>query len=71
MMEYTKNSCVLNFWKWEEGRGKFYYEISTLLIFDLLIILFTLYHCKLIAVNLQLIKHTPNPSLEGSLQYIL
>ena len=35
MMEYTKNSCVLNFWKWEEGRGKFYYQISTFLIFDL------------------------------------
>jgi hypothetical protein len=29
MMEYAKNSCVLNFWEWEVGRGKFYDEIST------------------------------------------
>ena len=47
MMEYAKNSCVLNFWKWEVGRGKFYDEISTSIIFDLLIILIKLSHCKL------------------------
>jgi hypothetical protein len=67
MMEYAKNSCVLNFWKWEVGRGKFYDEISTSIIFDLLIILIKLSHCKLSTVNLQLLKHTPNPSREGSL----
>lgn len=46
MMEYTKSSCVLNFWKLEAGRGKFCDEISTSVIFDLLIILITLSHCK-------------------------
>jgi hypothetical protein len=66
MMEYTKNSCVLNFWKLEAGRRKFCDEISTSLIFDLLIILFTLYHCKLTTKT-----HTLSPSLEGSLQCIL
>ena len=39
MMEYTKNSCVLNFWKLEVGSGKFYYEISTFIIFDLPLII--------------------------------
>ncbi len=33
--EYTKNSYILNCGKREVGSWKFYYEISTFLIFDL------------------------------------
>jgi hypothetical protein len=65
MMEYAKNSCVLNFWEWEVGRGKFYDEISTSIIFDLLIILIKLSHCKLSTVNLQLRKTHPQPLSSG------
>ena len=66
--KHLRKFCsIINFWKWEVGRGKFYDEISTSIIFDLHIILIKLSHCKLSTVNLQLLKHTPNPSREGSL----